>query len=123
MNEVPTCVLKKQARPVRSFLLKGTTLLFLAAFALPGRAADERAVKSKVAPVYPEIAKRMRVTGVVKIEATVDADGKVTDVKTMTGNRVLAGAAEDAVRKWKFVTGPKESVVDVDVNFAATSAQ
>jgi TonB family protein len=120
MNEVPAWVLKKQVHPVWSFLLKGTAVFVLAAAALPGRASDERAVKSRVPPVYPEIAKRMRVGGVVKIEATVDADGKVTDVKTLSGNHVLAEAAEEAVRKWKFVTGPKESIVDVDVNFAVT---
>jgi TonB family protein len=33
-----------------------------------------------VAPVYPEVAKRLRVTGVVKLEVTVNADGKVTGV-------------------------------------------
>ena len=35
-------------------------------------AAEERAVKSRVAPVYPELAKRMKIMGVVKVEATVD---------------------------------------------------
>ena len=61
--------------------MKAAVLALLLALALPGRAADERAVKSRVPPVYPEIAKRMRITGAVKVEATVDAGGKVTDVK------------------------------------------
>ncbi len=60
--------------------------------ALPGYASD-RVVKSKVPPVYPEIAKRMKITGVVKVEATVDADGKVTDVKTLSGSRTLSPTA------------------------------
>jgi len=85
------------------------------ALALPGRAADERAVKSRVPPVYPELAKRMKITGVVKVEATVDADGKVTDVKTLSGSRSLSVAAEEAVRK--FVPAAAESTVDVEINF------
>ena len=44
-------------------------------------AQDGRPIKSRVAPVYPEIAKRMRVTGVVRLAATVDAGGKVRSVK------------------------------------------
>ena len=79
-------------------------------------AADERRVKTRVPPVYPEIAKRLHVFGVVKIEAKVDAEGKVRDVKTLSGNHILS--AEDAVRKWKFVTGDGESTVEVDVDFS-----
>jgi TonB family protein len=85
--------------------------------ALPGYAND-RAVKSKVPPVYPEIAKRMKITGVVKVEAKVDADGKVTDVKTLSGSRTLSPAAEEAVRKWRFAPAAATSTEDVDVNFA-----
>ena len=79
--------------------------------------AEQRAIKSKIAPVYPEIAKRLHVTGIVKLEVTVDPDGKVTAVKTLSGNHVLADAAEEAVRKWKFVPGPKETTTDLDVDF------
>jgi len=85
---------------------------------LPARAGDDRAVKSRVAPIYPEIAKRMKIEGEVKLEATVDADGKVKNVKAVTGNRVLQVAAEDAVRKWRFETGTGDTLVVVAVNFA-----
>ena len=87
--------------------------------AVPGNASD-RVVKSKVPPIYPEIAKRMKVTGQVKIEASVDADGKVTDVKTVSGSRTLSPAAEEAVRKWKFAPAAAPTTEDVDVNFAIT---
>jgi TonB family protein len=79
--------------------------------------ADERAVKSRVQPIYPELAKRMKIAGLVSVQATVDAGGKVTDAKATNGNRLLGGAAEDAVRKWKFVPGEGVSVVTVEINF------
>jgi TonB family protein len=81
-------------------------------------AADERAIKTRVSPVYPEIAKRLRITGAVRVEAVVDPEGKVSDVKTVSGNHMLSSAAEDAVRKWKFAPGATVSTVDVDLNFA-----
>ena len=98
---------------------RGTVLALatVLAFPLSGRAADERAVKSRVAPVYPEIAKRMRISGAVKLEVTVDADGKVVDVKPLSGNHLLSEAAEDAVHKWRFAPGPAQSTVDVDIDF------
>jgi TonB family protein len=85
--------------------------------ALPAWAANERGVKLRVAPSYPEIAKRMRIGGVVEIEATVDAEGKVLEAKAVSGNRMLEPAAEDAVRKWKFEPGPGSFKVTVQINF------
>jgi len=98
--------------------LQAAVLALLLTLALPARAGDDRAVKSRVPPVYPELAKRMHIAGEVKLEATVDADGKVTDVKEVSGNHMLAIAAEDAVRKWKFEGGSGEATVNVTVNFA-----
>jgi TonB family protein len=98
-------------------LLPILVFALLVALAMPSRAADERSVRTRVAPVYPEIAKRMRVSGPVRLAVTVDAEGKVLEVKAVSGNRTLAGAAEEAVRKWKFATGAGTSNVEVEVNF------
>jgi len=84
--------------------------------AVPGH-ADERRVEKRVAPVYPELAKRMRISGVVHVEATVAADGSVTAAKATTGNKMLTPAAEDAVKRWKFVPADNASTVGIDVNF------
>jgi TonB family protein len=81
-------------------------------------ASADRAVKSRIAPAYPELAKRLKIAGTVRLEATVDADGKVTGVKTLSGSKALSQAAEDAVSKWKFVPGSSISTEDVEVNFA-----
>ena len=99
-----------------------TALLLLAAlacllFSLPGHAEDRR-VERRVPPVYPEIAKRMRISGVVHVEASVAPDGSVTAAKATTGNKMLSPAAEDAVKRWKFVPGDA-STVGIDINFEA----
>jgi TonB family protein len=74
--------------------------------AATAHASTDRVVKSRVSASYPELAKRLKIDGVVKLEATVDADGKVTGVKTLSGSKALSQAAEDAVSKWTFVPGP-----------------
>jgi TonB family protein len=99
-------------------MFHAAALALILTIAMPARAADERAIKSRVAPVYPEIAKHMKIGGAVRLEATVDAQGKVTDVKTVSGNHMLAVAAEDAVRQWKFVPASSDSSVNVEVNFS-----
>src|SRR5258708_24656883 len=69
----------------------------------------DRKPKIKVAPVYPELAKRMNITGVVKVQITVATNGSVKNVKVVGGHPVLATAALDALKRWRFEAGPQES--------------
>jgi TonB family protein len=106
-------------RPRRggSTLKHAAALGLLLALSIPALSAENRPVKSRVAPVYPEIAKRLRIEGIVKVDATIDPDGKVIDAKAVSGNHALAPAAEDAVRKWRFLPAPDQSTVTVEINF------
>jgi TonB family protein len=97
-------------------LVTAGALALVLAMALPAR-ADGRGVKSRISPVYPEIAKRMRVGGMVKLEAAVDAQGKVTEVKELSGNHTLALAAKEALMQWKFVPAPSDTNETVEINF------
>ena len=80
----------------------------------------DRKAKTKVAPVYPELARRMNITGVVKVQITVAANGSVKSTKLVGGHPVLANAALDAVKKWRFETGPQESTGIVEFHFDPT---
>jgi TonB family protein len=98
-------------------LVPATLVALAAVFVVPAHAASEREVKARFAPLYPELAKRMRISGAVKVQVVVDADGKVTSVKSLSGNRMLETAAEDAVKKWKFETASATSTEEVSINF------
>ena len=79
-----------------------------------------RKVKTRVAPVYPELAKRMNITGVVKVRVTVAANGTVKDAALVGGHPVLAGAALDAAKKWHFEARPEESTEIVEFRLDPT---
>jgi TonB family protein len=85
-----------------------------------GQEEITRKAKSKVAPVYPELAKRMNLTGVVRLQLTVAANGTIKDAKLLGGNPVLAGAALDAVKKWRYAAAPAESTGIVVFRFDPT---
>ena len=80
-------------------------------------AESARKTKSQVAPVYPDLAKKMNVHGKVRLEVAVGPDGKVKSVKAIGGHPLLATAAQSAVQQWKFEPGPKETVQIVECNF------
>ncbi len=56
----------------------------------------------KTNPVYPSVARSMRMTGTVKVEVLIDEEGKVSEIQNADGPSLLQGAAQDAVKKWKF---------------------
>ena len=104
-------------RRLGKIVMRAGVLGLLMVMVSPARGADDRAVKSRVAPIYPEIAKRMRIEGAVKVEVKVDPTGKVTGARALNGNRILSAAAEEAVRKWRFEPGSGDATVDVEVDF------
>jgi protein TonB len=56
----------------------------------------------RVQPVYPAEARRMRVQGSVVIDAMVTEQGQVEELKLVSGDSMLAEAAMDAVRRWRY---------------------
>ena len=70
--------------------------------------------------MYPELARRMKIVGVVRVEITVSANGSVKSARLVGGHPVLANAALDAVKKWRFETGPQESMGIVEFHFDPT---
>jgi|HubBroStandDraft_5_1064220.scaffolds.fasta_scaffold15029_2 TonB family protein len=79
--------------------------------------SSKRKVKTRVSPEYPELAKRMNVTGHVKIEVTISMDGRVTATKVIGGNPVLVSASIDALKKWHFEAASKQTSEIIEFEF------
>lgn len=77
----------------------------------------KRKVKTKTAPVYPELAKRMNVTGKVKIEVVITPDGHVKSTRVVGGHPLLVQVCQDAVKEWKFVPAAEETTQIVEFEF------
>jgi protein TonB len=56
----------------------------------------------QVIPVYPQLAIRMRVSGVVHLFGLIGKDGKIKNLQVVNGNPLLTQAALDAVRQWVY---------------------
>jgi TonB family protein len=56
----------------------------------------------KIAPLYPATALKLRKQGAVELMATVSKTGTITKIKVLDGDSLLAQAAIDAVRQWKY---------------------
>jgi len=76
-----------------------------------------RRAKSKVEPAYPELARKMHIAGTVKIEVVVAPNGTVKEARIVGGHPVLASAALDAAKKWRFEPATGESTGVIDFKF------
>jgi TonB family protein len=78
-----------------------------------------RKIVTRVAPVYPQLAKNLHLQGAVKVEAVVRPNGSVKSTKVLGGNPVLADAAQQAIVKWKFEPAQEETTEVVQLAFVA----
>jgi TonB family protein len=110
-------------KKIQQWATTGLWALLVAAVAivqpLPAVAQGElaRKPKTKVAPTYPELARRMNITGTVKVLVVVSASGALKDTKVVGGNPLLVNAAMDALKKWKFEPADAESSGTVEFKF------
>jgi|SRR5713101_6740069 TonB family protein len=81
----------------------------------------KRKVKTKIAPMYPELAKRMNVAGKVKIEVVITPDGRVKTTRVVGGHPLLVQACQDAVKEWKFMPAAEETTQVVEFEFHANN--
>jgi TonB family protein len=80
-------------------------------------AQQTRKVLSNPEPVYPELARHMRLTGTVKASLVIGADGLVKDVQIHGGHPVLIEAVQTAVKKWKYAPASSETTAELEFNF------
>jgi TonB family protein len=78
---------------------------------------EKRPLKHLVQPEYPELAKKLNLTGTVRIEVTISPDGTVKRSKVLGGHPLLASEAERAAQKTTFQPGPKETIEIIDFKF------
>ena len=96
------------------------TLLMLASATFSqtsGTDEGKRKVKSKTTPIYPELARRMSVTGKVKIEVIITPDGHVRSTRVLGGHPLLVQVCQDSVKEWKFFPAPEETTQVVEFDF------
>jgi len=99
------------------FFLTVISLALALAPAGLGQEGFDRKVKSKVSPSYPEIARKIGLTGTVKVQVVVGPNGSVKETKVIGGHPILVTAAVDAVKKWRFDTASGESTGTVEFRF------
>lgn len=102
---------------VKRCLTLGILAVMVSAVAVPAALAQDRKMKTEVKPVFPELAKKMNVSGAVKVEVVISPAGVVKSAKAIGGHPLLIDSALDAVKKCKFEPGSDETTQVIIFNF------
>lgn len=83
-------------------------------------------VTHSVQPGYPLLARQMKVQGSVILQALISREGAIQDLHVLSGPPILASAAQEAVRQWRFKphylgNEPVETQAKITVNFTIST--
>jgi protein TonB len=85
-----------------------------------------QAVSHPVNPDYPLLDRQMKVQGSVILQALIGRDGSIQDLRVVSGPAILAAAAREAVKQWRFKPylqdgSPIETQARIIVNFTIST--
>ena len=86
---------------------------------------SEGLLVKKVPPRYPEGARQLGIRGTVILRGVIGCDGSIRELFVVSGSPLLAAAALDAVKQWKYkpyvlLGRPVEVATQITVNFTLT---
>lgn len=91
--------------------------LALAASSISSSDDGGRKVIHRIEPVYPELAKKMNISGIVKVRVLVSREGDIRSAEPLGGSPVLIDAVLDAIENWKYAPAAKETSIVLKFTF------
>jgi len=106
----------------KRFLAGALAVVSLAAGMASARQAtsveeNKRKIKFKVNPQYSDLAKKMALSGKVKIELVIAPDGHEKSSRAVGGHPLLVQSCLDAVKDWRFEPAPEETTTIIEFDF------
>ncbi len=83
---------------------------------------------SKIDPVYPPLARQARIQGTVRLDAVLDKEGRVVQLRVLSGHPLLVPAALEAAKQWVYAPTllngePVQVATEIAVNFILPQPQ
>jgi outer membrane biosynthesis protein TonB len=85
--------------------------------ALSLAAQENRRVIANPAPNYPDVAKRVRLIGVVKAQVLISADEQIKEVRVLGGHPVLVNEVQETLKNWKYAPASNATTKSLEFTF------
>jgi len=78
---------------------------------------SKRKIKFRNNPQYTDLARKMNLSGKVKIEVVIASDGRVKSSRAIGGHPILVQSCLDAVKDWRFEAASEETTQIIEFEF------
>jgi hypothetical protein len=78
-----------------------------------------RKIKTKVVPVEPELARKLRLVATVKIQVTIAPNGTVLQAKAVGGHPLLVAPSIDAAKQFRYEAASGTSTAVIEFHYGA----
>jgi TonB family protein len=78
---------------------------------------EGRKLIAQPVPEYPQAARRARLSGTVKVQVVIAADGQVKEVKVIGGHPLFVEVTLEALKRWRYTPGNSETIVPLEFSF------
>lgn len=89
----------------------------LAVFTSPAQEAPVRKALFNPPASYPEVARRLRLSGTVKVQVVISPEGKITDVKLIGGHPLFVNSVQEILKSWKYAPATTDTKTILEFNF------
>ena len=93
-------------------------LMLLITLAGGQSATTSRKVRSKVVPVYPELARKLNLVATVKVQIVIAPSGAIQDAKAVGGHPLLIEPSVDAAKRWRYEPASETTTTVIEFHFA-----
>jgi TonB family protein len=108
--------MKRERKEVR--ILGGALLAMAMSLGVANLQAQEtRKVVSNPVPIYPDMARKLHLVGVVKVQVVIGPDGKIKETNFIGGHPLLVNAVEETLKNWKYAPASGETSTQLEFNF------
>jgi len=80
-------------------------------------AQESRKAISRPNPPYPDVARRLQLSGTVKVQVVIGADGLVKDTKVIGGHPLFVSTVQETLKKWRYAPASSDTTVQLEFEF------
>jgi len=99
---------------------RALSAVLLMGMSLPGLTAlaqEARKPISRPAPPYPDAAKRLMLSGTVKVQVVIAADGLIKETKIIGGHPLFVNTVEETLKKRRYAPASSDTTVQLEFDF------
>ena len=78
-----------------------------------------RKIKTKVVPVEPELARKLKLVAIVKVQVTIAPNGAVQQAKALGGHPLLIAPSVDAAKQFRYEPGDSTTTAVIEFHYGA----